>query len=256
MPKAERHMGPGARITEKPQNFKKSMQKLIKYLHSYMPFIITAFILAAMSSILSIVGPNKISKLTNIISDGLMTGINLTKVKNIAIFLTILYLLSAAFNYIESIIMVNVANKFSKSLRGQMSHKINTLPLKYFDSHSYGDILSIVTNDIDTIGMNLHQSLGTLVSSVTLFIGSILMMFVTNALMAVTAIVSSLLGFIFMFIILAKSQKYFNERQIELGKLNGHIEEIYSSYTVVKAYNGEEDATRKFDELNKKVYDS
>jgi ATP-binding cassette, subfamily B, multidrug efflux pump len=255
MPKAERHMGPGARITEKPQNFKKSMQKLIKYLHSYMPFIITAFILAAMSSILSIVGPNKISKLTNIISDGLMTGINLTKVKNIAIFLTILYLLSAAFNYIESIIMVNVANKFSKSLRGQMSHKINTLPLKYFDSHSYGDILSIVTNDIDTIGMNLHQSLGTLVSSVTLFIGSILMMFVTNALMAVTAIVSSLLGFIFMFIILAKSQKYFNERQIELGKLNGHIEEIYSSYTVVKAYNGEEDATKKFDELNKKVYD-
>ena len=150
--------------------------------------------------------------------------------------------------------MATVANNFAKSLRTQISQKINKLPLRYFDTHSFGDILSRVTNDVDTIGMTLHQSLGTLVSAITLFIGSIIMMFYTNWIMAITGIVSSLLGFVFMFIILAKSQKYFNARQVELGNLNGHIEEIYSNHNVVRVYNGMNEASQKFDDLNNRVY--
>lgn len=157
-------------------------------------------------------------------------------IHNICLFLLILYSISALFNFIQSFIMATVANNFAKSLRTKISHKINCLPLKYFDTHSYGDILSRVTNDVDTIGMSMHQSLGSLVGAFTLFIGSIIMMFATNWIMAITAILSSLIGFVFMFIILNKSQKYFTARQVELGKLNGHIEEIYSSHNVVKAY--------------------
>ena len=180
---------------------------------------------------------------------------DLNGIKKISLFLLILYLLSATFNFFESFIMATVANNFAKELRSKISIKINKLPLKYFDSHSYGDILSRVTNDVDTIGMSMYQSLGSLVSAITLFIGSIIMMFVTNWIMALTAIISSFIGFILMFIILGKSQKYFTARQVELGKLNGHIEEIYSSHNVVKAYNGEKEASEKFDKLNKSVYE-
>lgn len=151
--------------------------------------------------------------------------------------------------------MATVANRFAQSLRTQISHKINKLPLRYYDTHSYGDILSRVTNDVDTIATSLNQSLGTLVGAITLFIGSIIMMFYTNWILALTGILSSLIGFVFMFIILGKSQKYFNARQVELGNLNGHIEEIYSNHNVVKAYNGEKEASSKFDELNKRVYE-
>lgn len=175
-------------------------------------------------------------------------------INNICLFLLILYSISALFNFIQSFIMATVANNFAKSLRTKISHKINRLPLKYFDTHSYGDILSRVTNDVDTIGMSMYQSLGSLVGAFTLFIGSIIMMFATNWIMAITAILSSLIGFVFMFIILNKSQKYFTARQVELGKLNGHIEEIYSSHNVVKAYNGEKESSKKFDTFNEAVY--
>ena len=179
---------------------------------------------------------------------------DLNGIKKIAIFLLTIYLISALFNFIESFLMATVSNNFAKELRSKISVKINKLPLKYFDSHSYGDILSRVTNDVDTIGVSMYQSLGSLVSAITLFIGSIIMMFVTNWIMALTAIISSFIGFIFMFVILGKSQKYFTARQVELGKLNGHIEEIYSSHNVVKAYNGEKEASKKFDKLNYSVY--
>ena len=151
--------------------------------------------------------------------------------------------------------MATVANKFAQKLRTQISKKINKLPLRYFDTHSYGDLLSRVTNDVDTIAMSLSQSLGTLVGAITLFIGSIIMMFYTNWVLAITGIVSSLLGFVAMFVIMAKSQKYFNARQVELGKLNGHIEEIYSNHNVVNAYNGQKEASETFDKLNKSVYE-
>jgi len=173
---------------------------------------------------------------------------NINKIKNITILLVILYVVSALFTYIESISMTDVANKFAKNLRSRISVKINKLPLKYFDQNSNGDILSRVTNDVDTIAQSMNQSLASLVSS-------IIMMFVTNWIMAITAIVSSLIGFIFMAIILGKSQKYFIARQEELGKLNGHIEEIYSGLNVVKAYNGKKESDKVFDIYNKSVYE-
>ena len=180
--------------------------------------------------------------------------IDMNRVKNIALFLAILYIVSALFNYVQSIIMTTTSNNFAKKLRSNISVKMNRLPLKYFDSHETGDVLSRITNDIDTIAQNMNQSLATLVTSITLFLGSILMMFITNWIMAITAIVSSLVGFMFMGIILGKSQKYFIERQVELGNLNGYIEEIYSGHNVVKAYNGERLANEEFDTLNKKLY--
>lgn len=181
---------------------------------------------------------------------------DLSKIKNITIFLVLLYLLSAIFHYIESISMTDVSNKFANKLRTAISKKINRLPLKYFDATSTGDILSRVTNDVDTIAQSMNNSLATLVSAITLFLGTIVMMFVTNYIMAITAIVSSLLGFLFMSKVLYKSQKYFIEKQNELGNLNGHIEEIYSGLNVVKAYNGKKEADAKFDELNNKLYNA
>lgn len=177
-------------------------------------------------------------------------------IKNIVLFLVTLYLCSALFTYIQSICMTNVSNKFARKLRSSISSKINKLPLKYFDTHATGDILSRVTNDVDTVAQSMNQSLATLVSAITLFVGTIIMMFVTNWIMAITAIVSSLLGFVFMFSILGKSQKYFIAKQTELGNLNGHIEEIYSGLNVVKAYNGKKESDVKFDDLNKKMYDA
>ena len=178
-----------------------------------------------------------------------------TAIKNIVIFLVTIYLLSALFNFLESFLMAIMSNKFAKKLRTMISIKINKLALKYFDTHSTGDILSRVTNDVDTIGVNLSQSLGSLVGAVALFVGCVIMMFVTNWVMAITAIVSSLFGFMFMFVVLGKSQKYFLARQVELGKLNGHIEEIYTNHNVVKAYNGNYDASKTFDKLNDNVFE-
>lgn len=197
----------------------------------------------------------KMDKLPSSINNVIKPKINFDNVKRIVIFLLVIYLVSALFNFLEGFIMSTVSNNFAKNLRTKISVKINKLALKYFDTHSYGDILSRVTNDVDTIGMTMSQSLGSLVSAITLFIGSIIMMFSTNWILALTAIFSSLLGFTFMFVILGKSQKYFLARQVELGKLNGHIEEIYSSHNVVKAYNGNEDASKTFDKLNENVFE-
>ena len=192
----------------------------------------------------------KIDELPSSIYDIIKPSIDMAKVKSIVTFLTILYLLSAIFSYIESVSMTTVSNNFAKNLRSRISVKINKLPLKYFDTHETGDVLSRVTNDVDTIAQNLNQSLATLISATTLFIGSIIMMFATNWIMAITAILSSLIGFAFMFIILMKSQKYFMKRQKELGELNGHIEEIYSGQSIVRAYNNEENVKKEFNKLN------
>lgn len=177
-------------------------------------------------------------------------NMDLAAAKKIIITLVCLYLLSAIFGYIQSYSMTTVSNGFAKNLRAKISIKINKLPLKFFDSHEIGDILSRVTNDVDTIAQNLNQSLATLISSVTLFIGSIIMMFTTNWVMAITAILSTLFGFTFMISILKKSQKYFIARQEELGNINGHIEEIYSGHNVVECYNAKSEVTKTFDELN------
>ena len=321
-------MGRGGDPTDKAKDFKGAMKRLFSELKPFKILIFIAIVLAILGSIMSIIAPNKLSDLTDKISEGLVvnkdnmqilaekvqqnfmtqnmqeieidgTKINIedqTKfmeimssmdenssatdlyskldempesiktvvepkmdmdgVKKIAITLASLYIASALFTFIQSIAMTDVANKFARSLRSRISHKINKLPLRYYDKHLIGDILSRVTNDIDTIAQSMNQSLATLVSSTVLFLGTIVMMFYTNWIMALTAIGASLIGFIFMFGILGKSQKYFVARQVELGKLNGHIEEVYSGLNVVKAYNGGKLANEKFDVLNKNVYEA
>lgn len=198
----------------------------------------------------------KIDECPESIREAIKPFMDLEKVKRIAIFLGCLYLLSALLNFFQGIIMTVVSNNFARKLRNRISIKINNLPLRYFDKNQTGDVLSRVTNDVDTIAQSMNQSLASLVSASTLLVGTVIMMFVTNYLMAITAIVASLIGFVFMFMILSKSQKYFRARQEELGRLNSHIEEVYSGLLVVKAYNGKATSDEKFDEINKKVYDA
>ncbi len=182
--------------------------------------------------------------------------LDIDAVKRIALLIATLHMVSTIFSYIQAYILATVSNNFARKLRSNISVKINKLPLKYFDNHETGDVLSRVTNDVDTIGMNMNQSLATLATSVTLFLGSIVMMFVTNWIMALTALLSSVLGFVAMFLLLSKSQKYFSRRQKQLGTLNGFIEENYSGHTVVKAYNGSKQALEDFEKINEKLYDS
>lgn len=213
-------------------------------------------ILSALASALGVYGPGRLKEITDTITEGIMTGIDLDKVTKIAITLTIVYTLSWLFNCLAGFIMATVTNKFSQKLRKNLSHKINKLPLKYFDKNSYGDVLSRITNDVDTIGQSLNNSISDFVGAITLFIGSIIMMFATNWIMAITGIVASLIGFALMIVILSKSQKYFLLQQQQLGELNGHIEEVYSGHDVVTVYNANKETTQKFDEINNKLYDS
>ncbi len=244
----------GGNPNDKPNDFNFAVKKLMHYLNKYKFRIIFALIFSAFSSVLAIISPKRLEKLINTIIAGIITGIDMDKVKEIMFALIIIYVLSAIFDYLEKYLMVDATNKFAKELREKISHKINKLPLKYFDTHTSGDILSRVTNDIDTVSQNLNNSLGTFVSAITLLVGCLIMMFKTNWIMALTSIFSSLIGLVLMMIILSKAQKYFVMRQEELGKLNGHIEEIYSSQTLVKAYNGEKNAWDKFAKLNENVY--
>lgn len=241
---------------EKPENFLKSWKKLVLYCKFCIPQIIVAFIFAIIGTIFTIVGPNKLSQITDLITDGLISGIDLEKVQKIAVFLSILYGLGFVFNYIQGFIMATVTQRLSKSLMTDISEKINRLPLKYFDSTSYGDVLSRVTNDVDTIGQTMNQSVGVLVSEVTLFLGSLFMMLKTNLIMTFSAVIATIIGFLFMILIISKSQKYFLGQQKYLGKINGHIEEIYSGHVIVKVYNGEEKAKKTFDKINEKLYES
>jgi len=254
-PKPVRH-GPMRGTAEKPKDFKTAIKKLVRYSKPYWPAILVAVILAAISSVMTIAGPDQISKITDEITKGLTSEIDIDKVVKIAIFVGSLYVTSALLGYAQSFIMATITQKFSKKMRNDISTKINKLPLKYFDNHSYGDTLSRVTNDVDTIGMSMNQSVGSLVSAITTLIGVILMMVITNWQMALTAILASLFGFSFMFQILKKSQKYFDRQQSELGELNGHIEEMYSGHNVVQVYNGVEESKKVFDENNQRLFTS
>ena len=238
----------------KVKDFKKSIKQILKYCRPFLLISIIAIICSLISSIFSIIGPDKVKEITNIIAEGLITGIDLEKVKTLSIILMIIYITSAVLNYVEHYIMAIVTNKLSRSIRKDISKKINKMPLKFFDKTSSGDILSRVTNDVDTLSQSLNQSISELISAITLLIGSTIMMFVTNDIMAITAIISSIIGFILMFIIVLKSQKYFEKVQKELGNLNGHIEEVYSGHNVIVSYNGKEEVTKKFDEINDKLY--
>lgn len=258
--------GPGmGNAVEKSKDFKGTWVKLIKYSKSYLPMIIFALVAASVGTVLQIIGPDKLKDMTNEITKGLpalvngqtvIGAIDLEAVVSIAIMLAFFYAGSAILNFIQSFLMATVTQKISRTMRTDISQKINRMPLKYFDRTSFGDVLSRVTNDVDAIGQTMNQSVGTLVSAITMFIGSLIMMFYTNWILALTAVLTSVIGFALMMLIMKKSQKYFTAQQEGLGNVNGHIEEIYSGHNIVKVYNGGKKAKNMFEEINKNLYDS
>jgi len=250
------HNRHGGNNMDKAKDFSGSIKKLLEYNKKFIKIIVIALILSFLSSVFSIIGPDKLKEITNTIQEGIISGIDLEYVKTIGLTLVILYSLSIIFNYVQGFIMTTVTNKFQKDLRKDIEHKINKLPLSFFDKVAVGDILSRITNDVDTIGWTMNQSLGSLVSSLTLLLGSIFMMFYTNWILALVAIISSVFGFVFVVIILVKSQKYFNEVQNSLGDINGHIEEVFSGHNIIKAYNAEESTNEMFDEINERLFES
>lgn len=249
--------GPGRnRLHEKAKNFPKAIKRMVKELKPFYVPTIIATLFATIGSIIAIITPNKLSDLTDEIAAGLTGQMNIDAVWDIAIIVGILFIVSLIFEIIEGFLMTDVSNNFARLLRNRISAKINRLPLRFFDNNQTGDTLSRVTNDVDTMAQSLNESLATLVSAITLLAGVIIMMFATNGIMAITSVISGLIGFVFVFFILSRSQKYFSARQRELGNLNSHIEEIYSGLNVVKAYNGKKESDREFNILNKKVYDA
>lgn len=258
-------MGRGRRAAEKPQDFGGVMKKLMHFCRHYIPAIIVALVLGAIGTVCQIVGPDKLKDMTNEIAKGLpalvngkpvLGAIDMDAVTHIAWLLVALYVGYAVLCYVQSWMMANVTQRTAQELREAISVKINKLPLKYFDKVSYGDVLSRITNDVDAIGQTLGQSVGSLITSVTLFVGALIMMFYNNVIMTVCAIASSLVGLLIMGAIMKVSQKYFSRQQIALGDVNGHVEEMYAGHTVVKAYCGEADSIRAFEKYNGDLYDS
>lgn len=247
-------MKPVKQLADRAKDFKGAIVKLVKYCKKYMPFIICAMFLAVAGTVLTILGPDYISDLTNHISNNMMIGIDFDFVLNICFILVAFYSAGLLFNYLQQFIMVNVAQKVAKRFRQDISIKINKIPFKYYDKTTYGNVLSTIINDVDTLGSTINNNVVTIISSLTLLIGSLVMMFITNWIMALVAIASTFIGFILMAIIMAKSQKYFIQQQNTLADLNGHIEEIYSGHDIVKVYNAKEETSQAFKQINSKLY--
>ena len=248
--------GMGRRPAEKSKDFKGTWMKIIRYCKRYLAVIVVALICAVAGTVLTILGPDKLSDLTKVITEGIATGIDMERIKSIGLTLVAFYAGSAILSFGQQFIMATVTQNVTKQLRSDISGKINRLPMAYYNKTSTGDVLSRVTNDVDMISQSMNQSIGNLVSAVALFFGSLIMMFKTNVIMTLTAVIATMIGFGLMSLITSHSQKYFSRQQANLGALNGHIEEIYSGHTVVKAYNGEENAKIVFDELNNNLRDS
>ena len=246
--------GAGAAMSDsKPKEFKKSIGKLGKYLKAYWIGIIVALVFAVLGTVLSIFAPKILQLIGNEIVEALGAGvpIDMARVGAIAVWLIVLYVASALFNFIQSIVMSVISVNISRRMRNDLSDKINKLPLSYFDRQSFGDILSRVTNDVDLIGQTLNQSLSQLVSSFTLIVGIIIMMFTISWQLTLVELVSVPVSFLLVMIIVKISQKHFRRQQNALGDINGIVEEIYSSHNVVKVFNGQEKAEREFEEINK-----
>lgn len=241
---------------EKAKDFRGSLGKLIRHCKPFYPVICIAILGDLAGVIIRLIGPNKISEITNLITAGLRGEIDMPAIQKICITLIILYVVGALLSFMTGLVMTVVTQKVNRGLRDGISHKINRLPVSYFQSTSTGDVLSRVTNDVDTIGQTLQNSLTSLVSAVTMFIGSIVMMLSTNWVMALTAIVSSMLGFGLMLGIMSRSQKYFVARQRWLGDLNGHIEEIYTGHNVVRLFGAEQREQQAFDRINGKMQET
>lgn len=247
---------PGRGADEKPQNVKNSMLELLRYLKPWYKPIVISLIFSLVGTFLTIIAPDKLADLTNNISDGLKTGIDMDLiVKSILIILAI-YISANLVTCAASYIMISVMQNLAWSMRTSISQKINRLPLKFFDKTTVGDVLSRITNDVDTISSALNSSITTLVQAVVQFVGVIIIMFATSGRLALTAIGSSLLGFVLMFFIVSRSRKYFRRQQKNLGDMNGHVEEMYSGHNIVRAYGATAQSKAEFDRINDNLYDS
>lgn len=256
---------PRQTVNEKPKKFKKTLKEMAGYLKPYFPLILIAVVASVIATILQIIGPDKLKLITDEITKGLpkivkgkpvVTAIDMDNVKSITLMLLIFYLSSLALNLLQRFIMADVTQKISKSFREEIAKKINRLPFSYFDNTTFGDILSRVTNDVDTISQSLNQSVGALLTSIVMLIGTVVMMIYNSGILTITTILSSLVGFVFITIIMKKSQKYFKEQQQNLGDINGQIEEVYTGHNVIKAYNAGARAVDEFEQTNTKLYTS
>lgn len=256
---------PRQTVNEKPKKFKKTLKEMARYLKPYFPLILIAVVASVIATILQIIGPDKLKLITDEITKGLpkmikgkpvMAAIDMDKVKSITMMLVIFYGSSLLLNLLQRFIMADVTQKISKSLREKIANKVNKLPFSYFDNTTFGDILSRVTNDVDTISQSLNQSVGSLLTSVVMLVGTVVMMIYNSGILTVTTILSSLVGFVFIIIIMKKSQKHFKAQQENLGDINGQIEEVYTGHNVIKAYNAGEMMIDEFEETNTKLYTS
>ena len=241
---------------QKQGGIRTAAPRIAGYMKSQMGILIAALVLAALSAVLTIIGPDKIGRMATIMSDGLFTGIDLGAIAQVGIFLAVIYLLSALFGFTQHYIMSVVTLKMSYKMRGELSAKINRVPQKYFNTTSQGDILSRITNDVDTISSALNSSITTLVQAVVQFVGVTIIMFATSGRLALTAIGSSILGFVLMFFIVSRSRKYFRQQQQNLGDMNGHVEEMYSGHNIVRAYGATAQSKKEFDRINDNLYNS
>lgn len=241
---------------QKANNFKATWGKMLNYFRSYWTAGIIALMSAVIGTVLTLIGPDKLSELTDIVTAGIVTGIDMDAVRTIGFSLVGFYGLSGLLSLVQGLIMAEVTQRISQKLRQDLSQKINKLPIAYFDNNTTGDILSRMTNDIDTIAQSLNQSISTLVTATTMLVGSLIMMLTTNLIMTATAVLATLIGIGLMMLIMSQSQKYFSRQQNDLGAINGHIEEIYTNQTIVKVYNGEDDARQSFIQINKNLQTS
>lgn len=247
---------PGAMSTgEKSKNLKKSFGNFFYYIGKYKMALIVSVLLSIVGAVLTLIGPNKLGEVTDLIKQGLSGDMDLSAIVSVALFLAMLYVLGFLINYVQGFLMATVTQRITQNMRRDISRKINRLPLRYFDSHATGDTLSRVTNDVDTVGQTMNQCFSTLIFSFALFLGATLMMLITNWIMALCGIISALLGFAIVLFIISKSQKYFSVQQEELGGINGHVEESYAGLQVIKAYNGEKNAKLEFHKRNDRLYD-
>ena len=256
---------PRQTVNEKPKKFKKTLKEMARYLKPYFPLVLIAVVASVIATILQIIGPDKLKLITDEITKGLpkmvkgkpvMAAIDMDKVKSITMMLVIFYGSSLLLNLLQRFIMADVTQKISKSFREKIANKVNKLPFSYFDNTTFGDILSRVTNDVDTISQSLNQSVGSLLTSVVMLVGTVVMMIYNSGILTVTTILSSLVGFVVIIIIMKKSQKHFKAQQENLGDINGQIEEVYTGHDVIKAYNAGEMMIDEFEETNTKLYTS
>ena len=248
-------MRPNMRPMEKT-DLKGALNDLSTYMRKSLGVVVLALVLAALSAVLTIIGPDQVGKIATIMSDGLLGGIDLAAIARAGILLAVIYGLSALFGFIQHYIMASVTLKMSYRMRAELSEKINRVPQKYFNFHAQGDILSRITNDVSTLQQGLTNSLPTIISAATQFLGCLIMMFVTEWRLALVSLGITLVGLLLVVFIMSRSQKYFTARQESLGKLNGYVEEMYSGHEVVRISRAAEPVGKTFDTLNDAVYDA